>query len=399
MGKTATTWQSVLDDAIDSAAGELVAVRRHLHANPEISQHEFKSTQFLAEKCEALGFSPRIAPSGRGLFIDTGDEDSPRFGIRADIDALPIQDGKQVAYRSTIPGVMHACGHDAHTACAFGALMGIRALDMAQCMPSGASIRAIFQPAEEANTGALEMIEAGAIEGLHGLFGLHVDPTRQAGVVAMRPGPFTADCDEMYIVVRGRGGHASRPHESSDPIAAAAQFINSVYLFVPRSHDSQDPVVVTIGHIVGGHSYNVIPDDVLMKGTLRSFDPSVRERTMEHIKKLANGVTQASGCEIEVEFRPGPPSVRNDSRLTRILRDAANDALGPANVQDIARPSMGGEDFAHYLKHVPGAMFRLGCAPNVEPAPSLHSTKFDIDERALAVGAKVLARAVLMAGR
>ncbi len=203
----------------------------------------------------------------------------------------------------------------------------------------------------------------------------------------------------MSVRIVGQGGHAARPHESIDPIAAAAQLISSIYLFVPRATDSQDPVVVTIGQIDGGDNPNVIPEHVLLRGTLRTLMAATRQRTKNHIRQLARGLAEASGARIAVEFEDGPPSVLNNPYMTDILRRAARDLVGAAALDEVERPSMGGEDFAFYLDHVPGSMFRVGCAP---PGPSaaaaapLHSPLFDIDEQAMRIGAKILLRAMIL---
>lgn len=379
---------------VDALQSEIVAVRRHLHAHPELSGRETKTVQYLVGRLEAEGLEPRIVADGCGVIVDSpGESDGPRIALRADIDALPIADAKDVAYRSQHEGVMHACGHDAHAASVLGAALAMHQMHTDGDMKSPVPWRAIFQPAEETNTGALAMVEAGALDGVGSLLSLHMDPSRAAGTIGTRPGPFTADCDEMVIRIGGRGGHASRPHESVDPIAAAAQLISTIYLSVPRRTDSHDPVVVTIGRIAGGHSYNVIPDRVDLLGTVRSFNPTARHETHVHIRELAIGIGQITGTSIEVTFNDGPPSVINDAALNEHLCRVASELLGHDAVRTIARPSMGGEDFAHYLAHVPGCMFRCGCAPPDAdaPAPALHNPAFDIDESALSVGAKVLA--------
>ena len=240
------------------------------------------------------------------------------------------------------------------------------------------------------------MIEAGALNGVDAIFALHVDPSRAAGTVAMRPGVATANCDEVVINIHGRGGHASRPHESQDPIAAAAQFISAVYQFVPRSIDSHHPVVVTFGQIEGGSNYNVIPERVYIRGTMRSFDTDVRQRSIDRMNTLARGIAEASETRIEIKYNSGPPAVVNDADAIEILREAASAVVGTKRVQEIERPSMGGEDFANYLHHVQGAMFRLGVAADGEGGPGLHSPDFDIQEPAMAIGAKILARAVVI---
>jgi len=392
-------WPAALDRAVAAHEEQMVRIRRHLHAYPEPSGEELQTTRYLAEELAGAGLEVRTGPGDRGLIADlNADAETPRLALRADIDALRITDAKTTPYASRVSGIMHACGHDAHAAVVAGAVLALAAAARAGELPWGVAVRAIFQPAEETNQGALAMIGAGALRGVGAILGVHADPSRPAGTIGVRPGIVTADCDEVQIEITGRGGHASRPHEPLDPIAAAAQLITSLYLFIPRAIDSQDPAVVTIGQIHGGENYNVIPDRVELRGTMRTLGAVVRSRATDHIRQLARGLAQVSGARIDVRFLAGPPSVFNDPALTELLATVAADLLGLAHVHPIARPSMGGEDFAHYLAHVPGSMFRLGCAPAGAPAgaaPPLHSPRFDVDERALPLGAKVLARAAV----
>lgn len=392
------SWTRHLDEAVGELHPQMVEVRRHLHAHPEVSGEEFETTAFLQSALAPAGFDIRTGKDRRGVIADLPPgEEQPRIAIRGDIDALRIQEGNVTEYRSKVDGVMHACGHDGHSAVVFGAAMALSRMHERNWLPWPVPFRAIFQPAEETNLGALEMIAAGALKDIRAIFSLHMDPSREVGSIGLRPGALTADCDEMRIAIRGRGGHAARPHESLDPIAAAAQLISSIYLFVPRSIDMFEPVVVTIGRIHGGQNSNVIPDEVVMGGTVRSIGGEIRQRTLNHIRRLAAGLADASGTHVSVEFIPGPDAVINDPGLTDILHMSANEMLGADSVQSILRPSMGGEDFANYLPHVPGAMFRLGCAPRDLHVPPLHSPEFDLDERSLGVGARVLAHAVVAA--
>jgi amidohydrolase len=263
-------------------------------------------------------------------------------------------------------------------------------------LPPSLNVRGIFQPAEETGQGALEMMSAGALEGVAAIFSVHLDPSRPVGRVGVRYGALTAACDSIEINISGRGGHAARPHLALDPIQTAAQLINTLYQSVPRSVDSQDPVVVTIGQITAGDSANVIPDHALLRGTLRTLGGAVRVHVKNHIQQLAGGLAEASGTRIDVQFGAGTPPVQNNSELTGLLYKAGSDVLGPDQIDIIDRTSMGGEDFAFYLEQVPGAMFRLGCASAVAGGAPLHSPYFDIDETALAIGAKVLARAAVL---
>jgi amidohydrolase len=385
-----------MEAAVEMNFPEMVRVRRHLHAFPEPSGEEFDTTRFLLQTLTDAGFHPQPVPENRGVMVTVADEPgAPTIAIRADIDALRIQEAGQAEYRSRRPGVMHACGHDGHTAVVLGALLALRTVR--EALPRPLNWRAIFQPAEETSEGAPQMIAAGALDGVDAILSLHMDPSRLVGRVGVRYGALTAACDALEIRVSGRGGHAARPHESLDPIAAAAQLISSIYLFLPRARDSHEPVVVTIGEVSAGHNPNVIPELATLRGTIRSLGEAERARTKDHIRQLARGIAEVSGTKIEVHFTPGPQSVVNNATLTDLLRDAAGEVLGAASVDVIERASMGGEDFAFYLEQVPGAMFRLGCAsPNTAGAP-LHSPCFDLDERSLAVGANVLARAVARA--
>ena len=393
---TLLDWQTELDALVEERFDDLVQVRRHLHQHPEPSGQEVETSRFLQAYLRDRGLTPQLGPDGRGLIVDGGSGDASRVGLRADIDALLIQDQKQIEYRSTRSGVMHACGHDAHAAIVVGAVEALHLLQQRGQLPWNVAWRGVFQPSEETATGAEEMIAAGAIAGIDAIFATHVDTTLAVGSIGLRSGALTANCDMMRFSLRGRGGHAARPHESIDPIVAAANLIHAIYLFVPRATDSQDAVVATIGQVVGGDNPNVIPDHIELRGTLRTLDHRVREATMEHIRQLARGVAEASGTMIDVDFDVGVNSVVNDSALTDMVQEAAIQQLGSAGVYTIPRPSMGSEDFAQYLAHCPGVMFRVGCRSDDVGLFGLHTPHFDIDERAIAVGAKLLARSAIL---
>jgi len=239
------------------------------------------------------------------------------------------------------------------------------------------------------------MIDAGALTDVKAIIAVHMDPSRQVGCIACRENVLTANCDEMEFIIHGRGGHAARPHEASDPIAAAAQLVNALYLYIPRVTDSQDAVVVTIGQISGGEHANVIPEQVVLRGTLRTLDRLVRRKTMEHLCRIADAVGQTTQTKIEVHFGLGCKSVVNDCEVTGVLRHAAREVVGDEGLVDIARPSMGSEDFAFYVDQVPGAMIRLGSTSERVRGTGLHTQTFDIDEEALRIGAKVLAHAAV----
>ena len=386
-----------LDEFIADLEPVIRRTRRRLHERPELSGAEYETTTALAEALDGSGLILRRGPDNRGLVVDSpAPPGTPRVALRGDIDALPIQDLKTTDYRSRIPGVMHACGHDAHASIALGATLALARLAASGDLPWPLAWRTILQPAEENARGAREMIAAGALADVRALFALHVDPSRNYGSAGVKDGPFTAECDWFDIKIEGSGGHAARPHESHDPIAAAAQLISSIYALLPRAVDSRNPAVVTVGRIVAGHGPNVIPDDALLQGTIRSVDPATRDRTVDRLRQLTRGMAEAAGVHIDLSFSESLPGVRNDPALNRLIRRAAGDVLGADAVETIDKPSMGGEDFAAYLEHAPGAMFRLGVRSGALGAAPLHSPHFDLDERALAAGARILARAALL---
>ena len=396
-----TDWEEAVDAEALGIEADVVDVRRRLHMEPEPSGEEFGSVETLRSRFETAGVNCRVVPARNGLLVDGPHavEGVSRIAFRADLDALRLHDGKTVAYRSRRDGVMHACGHDAHTAIAAGVVLLLQRLDRQGALPWPVAWRAIFQPSEETASGAVEMMEQGALEDVSKVFALHVDPSRRVGTVGVRDGALTASCDELLIRATGRGGHAARPHESQDPIAASAQLLTAIYSLIPRSVDSQNPVVVTIGRVQGGYTANVIPEQVEMEGTLRTLDSKVREAAKQKLRRLTRGISEASDVTLEIFFERGMGAVVNDSGSNAILREAAQRTVGPQNVEEIPRPSMGGEDFAAYLDKVPGAMFRLGIASGDAPASPLHSPLFDIDERALALGVRIMARAVILAAR
>ena len=240
-------WQQKLDSAIDARQQQLIAVRRHLHTHPELSGQEHETSLYLYQMLSDAGFNVRMGPDGRGLLVDSRDNtQAPCIALRADIDALPIHDEKNVTYRSQHDGVMHACGHDAHAAVVLGALTALDDLRTEGDLPWPIRVRGLFQPSEETATGAAEMVEAGALEGVDAILAVHVDPSRSVGRIGIRTGILTANCDAMRVSIIGRGGHAARPHEAIDPIATAAQLISSLYLSIPRVTDSQDAVMVRV---------------------------------------------------------------------------------------------------------------------------------------------------------
>ena len=388
-------WAVALDAAIDADETALLATRRHLHAHPDLSGAEFRTVEWLTRQLDNVAIPYRVLLSGRGILCGP-DVDSDLVAFRADIDGLPIHDQKDVPYRSTVPGAMHACGHDAHSAMALGAA---RALwRCREQLPWPTPWRAIFQPAEETGEGAAEMVAAGAMERVRAIVALHVDPDLEVGRVAYRTGVMTASCTDIEVTVHGTGGHAARPHQTTDPIAAAVELVSQIYRVVPRSVDAREAVVVTFGSIHGGASFNVIPDRVELLGTLRTQSRATAGRVQGRIHAIGQSVSQATGATIDIRFERGVDAVINDPEVTRVCVEAVSELVGPDQVRAIDLPSMGGEDFGGYLTQGPGCLLRLGVAIAGKPRVPLHSAHFDLDERALAIGAKILARcAVLLA--
>ena len=374
-------------------APQFSRVRRHIHQNPELSGKEFATTTYVSKRLGAGGVPHRVAPGERGIITEivaAEESDASVVAIRADIDALPIQEESEVPYRSKKPGVMHACGHDAHAAILLGTTL---ALYRSGPLPVG--WRSIFQPSEEIGHGARDMLSHGALEGVNAIIALHVDPTLDVGNVGITPGPRTAYCQDFVIEVRGRGGHGARPHATVDPIAAAAHLITLIYQAIPRQTDARDPIVVSIGLVNGGHAANVIPDLVTMKGTIRTLGPVIAAHGRERLERLCSGVAQAFGAKISPTFDDLLPGLENDPRIAMRSIAAARALLGPDKVATNDRPSMGAEDFADYLAFVPGCMVTLGVKSSGRKVTPLHTSTFDIDERALLIGARLLTRVLL----
>tara|TARA_R110002111_G_scaffold203713_2_gene268548 strand:+ start:11051 stop:12403 length:1353 start_codon:yes stop_codon:yes gene_type:complete len=381
----------------------LIELRRTLHKNPEVSGEEKQTSQLIRDQLQAAGLQPQIMRDEIGVTADltlgTPAPDAPLIAIRADIDALRITDKKEVAYCSHNPGVGHLCGHDAHTAIAAGA--AISAARVAKEFSSqwnglGLRLRFIFQPAEEICMGARWMVEQGVMNNVAAIIGLHMDPEISAGTANIRYGVMTAFCDEVHFEIHGTGGHAARPHHGNDPITTAAQLISSLYQNLPRSIDSRTPAVFTIGQISAGQASNVIPEIAVLKGSLRSTSDHARDVLHKRIEEIAQGIAKSTGTRIEVLFKSPLPAVVNDAIISAALEQAAKDTLGPQQVGLIDLPSMGGEDFSIYLQSTPGSMLRLGCAKPGQKTAFLHSPYFDIDERVLALGSRIMLQTALL---
>ena len=387
--RSVETWLSVHGEELD-------ALRRDLHAHPELGRAERRTTALLVERLRAAGLAPRVLATGTGLVCEIGTGDGPVVGLRADIDALPLQDQKDVTYRSRVPGVCHACGHDVHTAVVLGAGLAL----CEQELPG--RVRLLFQPAEEIMPGgALDVLAEGATDGLSALFALHCDPSLEVGRVGLKPGPITAAADSVSVRLRGPGGHTSRPHNTVDLVHALATVATGLPDALGRLVDPRAGLCLVWGHVEAGTAPNAIPREGLLRGTLRVLDKQAWEGAPQLVRRVVEGLVAPFGAVADVTYERGVPPVVNAAGATAVLSAAATAALGKGSVVPTLQ-SLGGEDFAWYLDHVPGAMARLGVRPPGRERPhDLHQGSFDADEDAIGVGVRVLsaaALAVLQAG-
>lgn len=369
---------------------QLISWRREFHQHPELGFEEVRTAGRVAEILASLGYRLRTGVGHTGVVAERG-QGRPVVAIRADMDALPVQEANEVSYASQVPDVMHACGHDAHTAIG----LGVATLLAQEVFPG--TVRFLFQPAEEVGdeegiSGAPHMIEEGAMTGAEKILALHVDGTVATGKVVVDAGPASAGVDSFFVTIVGRGGHGALPDKTVDPIYLAGHAILALHGIVSRRLRPFDPAVISIGSIHGGEAENVIPKYVYMTGTIRFMDPKVQLQLHAEIGR-ALGVIEALGGEYELEIQTGCPPMANDVAICRLLRDVATDLLGPGQIEP-PKPEMGAEDFGAFLDLAPGAMFGLGCRIEGDERRA-HSPRFDIDEGCLIIGTAILAEAAL----
>jgi amidohydrolase len=384
----------------EALAGQLTEWRRHLHEHPELSFQEYETTDFLERTLRGFGVDP-VRKTETGLWFDIEGARSGRTVlVRADIDALPIEEEADVPYRSGRPGVMHACGHDGHTAIA----LGVTKLLLERRAAIAGRVRVLFQPAEEKLPGgAPMMIRAGVLEGVDEAVGLHLMPMRlwapggvfPVGRAALIDGPAMAAAEEFRIRIRGVGGHGAAPHTAVDAIACATQVVNALQHIVSRQVDPLQPAVVTVGTFHAGYNFNVIAPQAELTGTVRAFDESVRDRMEESLRRIVRQTADAFGATADVEYTRGYPPLVNTPEQAEVVRGVVRELYGQDALEP-AVPMMGAEDFAYILQERPGAFLWLGCgSEELEATYANHHPKFAIDERALPIGAAVLATAAL----
>ncbi len=382
---------AAVDDWVQAHEPELIATRRHLHAHPELAYAEVETTAWLEQRLRGAGLTPRRLPRGTGLVVEVGDGPGPTVVLRGDIDALPLTDLKDVPYASTRDGVAHACGHDVHTTVVLGAALALAAVDG---LPG--RVRCIFQPAEETVPGgATEVVAAGALDGATRAFALHCDPSVPVGSVGLRTGAITAACDRIDVTLTGPGGHTARPHLTVDLVDALGRLITGLPGLLSRQVDPRAGMSLVWGSVDAGVAANAIPQRGTLRGTVRVLDRDAWQGAEGIIRALVEKVGAATGAGVEVDYVRGVPPVVNDPRSVALLRSAAVGTVG-ADAVVLSPQSMGGEDFGWFAERLPIALARLGTHGGGESL-DLHRGTFDVDERAIAVGVRLLARTALHA--
>ena len=381
-----------IKNKVCSIKERMVDFRRKLHRNPELSGQEEKTAAFVEGVLKDNGIlDVRKGVGGWGVTgVVRGGNDGPAIALRADMDALPIGEKTGKEYSSAVPGVMHACGHDVHTAVLLGTAITLAGL---RERLSG-NVKFIFQPSEETgNGGAKKMIEDGALDNPcpSAIVALHCYPDYEAGTAGHKSGVITASSDRFTIGIKGKSGHAAKPHQTVDAILAASLAVNAIHHIVSRRIDPTENAVISIGQINGGTAPNIISEYVEIKGTVRAFEESVRSKMAPLIEQTVKGITESCGASYDFHYEAGCPSVVNDGVIDGLIRRCSIDVLGEKNTFEITKPQMGAEDFSYFTRKIPGALFRLGTG-NAKKGINhpLHSSRFDVDEEALAVGATLM---------
>ncbi len=371
-------------------AADFVANRRHLHSNPELSFQEYETQKFVASQLRALGLAPQaIANTGLVALLEGKNPSKKVVALRADMDALPILEANDVTYKSTNPGVMHACGHDVHTA----SLLGVARILTDLKDEFEGTVKLVFQPGEElAPGGASMMIREGVLENPapQGMIGQHVAPQVPVGKIGFREGMYMASTDEIYLTVKGKGGHGAAPELGVDPVLVASHLIVALQQIVSRNRPQNSPSVLSFGRVIANGATNVIPNEVKIDGTFRCMNETWREEGLRRIQKLAEGLCESMGAECEVNIVRGYPYLENHPELTRRLRAQASDYMGAENIVDLDI-WMAGEDFAFYSQVTDSCFYRLGTRNEERGIVSgVHTPTFDVDEHSLEIGAGLM---------
>ena len=382
---------SWLDEWLTRNGSDVLAWYRHIHANPELSRHEYATTELVARLLSSVGLRPKVFDTGTGLICDIGEGDRC-VALRADMDALPLTELTGLPFTSGVPGAAHSCGHDAHTSMLLGAGL---ALASAPELPG--RVRLVFQPAEEVMPGgALDVIAAGGLDGVDSIFGLHCDPRLRVGSVGSRVGAITSATDLLELRLTSPGGHTSRPHLTADLVHALGTVITGLPALLSRRIDPRSGTVLVWGAVHAGEAPNAVPQDGMLRGTLRTGDHEVWAELEPLVAGLVQSLLAPTGVGFELEHRRGVPPVVNDEESEAVLRAGVEAALGEQALTG-TKQSSGGEDFGWYLEHVTGSFARLGVWSGEGPQPDLHQPTFRLDERALLTGVRVLTHTALAA--
>jgi amidohydrolase len=389
-----------LDAFLAEHEAELIEFRRDLHAHPELAFNEHRTTRRVALRLAAAGLRPVILPKGTGMLVDIGSEqvpytERPVVALRADMDALPMTDDKDVPYRSTVPNVCHACGHDVHTTVLLGTGLFLAEQAAAGVLPG--RVKLVFQPAEEAAGGALDVLAAGGLASVGRIFALHCDPRLDAGQLGVRSGAITAACDRIEVRVAGPGGHTARPHLTADLVYALGKILTEVPAALSRRVDPRSSLSLVWGRVSAGTVANAIPDEGVAEGTVRCLDDDAWHSAPDLLKGLIDSVAQSYGVNAELSYQRYVPPTVNDQASAAMISAAALDVLGAGSVVQTPQ-SLGGEDFAWYLESIPGALARLGTrVPGSATSLDIHQPTFDVDERAIGVGIRVMSATAITA--
>lgn len=384
----------LIRDYLDSQNAALIEFRRELHSEPELSFEEHNTTRKISEFLISDGIVSKAFPKTTGLYVDIvskGAESYPKILLRADIDALPIQDLKTCTYRSKNEGVMHACGHDVHTASVIGALKALNSLKEILKF----NIRVVFQPAEELGRGADALIDQGVLEGVSYALAFHVDPTVALGDVAIRPGPINAAVIEFEVRIEGKTAHVARVHQGIDTILPAARLICDSYAHVPKKLDARDPHILYFGKIISGSASNIVSPNATILGTIRAFKSQVAETVYLELQKIGQSIATQTGVTCDISKKISLKAVVNDAAVSDYVLQAATQVVGSEHIIHDLPTSMGGEDFGSIMERVPGAMFRLGVTSKDASVHGLHTPYFDVPESAILTAAEILASSVV----
>ncbi len=376
---------------------ELTKWRRDIHAHPELGFEEERTAKLVAEKLQSFGLDVQrgLGKTGVVATLQVGNSHQS-IGLRADMDALPILESNQFGHRSKYPGKMHACGHDAHTTMLLGAAR-VLAENPSLFGDVGGNVKFLFQPAEEGLAGGRRMVDQGVLENpkVDLVLATHVIPVLPVGTIGTRPGPMMAATDRLTLILRGKGSHAAHPHLSRDPVLAATHMATALQGIVSRNVNPFDSVVVSVTQLEAGQAFNIIPEEAILRGTIRTMSPETREMARKRVAEISEGIASAFQVEAKCEIEEGYPVLVNHAGATKLVEKAAESVVGPENLLS-APPVMGSEDFAYMINERPGALFRLGIRNEErEIVHSLHSNRFDLDEKALAIGVTTFVMAAL----